>query len=280
MKLSKKAACEIVKNNPAMFYEPMPEEFKKLFPVMTVQTLEKMGWHFTVNHTGKMIGMTSLSTTCKCNAACQKRIVKSYTDLEIDYTDKKAARAALKQYIKDNPLSTDIAICGFCFSDSQQDMQETMQQPLAKNYDLLNGGIIHDDWIPVLNCLWFRGESFGDYASKYAVINMYNLAKKNRGVNFTTWTKNLVFFGQAAADGYTKPDNFKLVFSSMFINKPSKVPAKYTALVDAVFTVYTEEFAALHNITINCGARACLACLRCYANYKPGVVKHVNELLK
>lgn len=279
MKLTKKAAYEQVKADPTMFYRPMPESFKELFPVITVQVLENMGFHFTVNHTGKMIGMQSLSTSCKCNDICIKRIGKAFSDLDIEITDKKSARAALKKYLELNPYATDALICGFCFSDSQQDMQETMQQPLRRNFDILNNGIINPDWLPVLNVLYFRCESFGDFASENAVINFYNLAKKNPLVNVTAWSKNLVFFGRAKEHGYAKPDNFKLVYSSYFVNVVAKIPEKYTDLVNAVFTVFTKAYAEKFNVAINCGARACLSCLRCYTGYT-GNVKYVNELLK
>ena len=92
--------------------------------------------------------------------------------------------------------------------------------------------------------------------------------------------ENPYFFHKAAKAGYAKPENFKLVLSSQYINVKADIPKEYAYLVDAVFTVYTKEFAKLHNITINCGARACLSCLRCYKDFETGKVKEVNELLK
>lgn len=283
-RLTKKAAFEMVKENPEMLYKPMPEEFKNIFPVVSVQVAEGFGLHVTTNHTGKMIGMQSASTTCKCNDNCVERMTKAFELLTdngpISSDAKKAAREIVKQYIQENPLAENICICVFCFSDSQQDMQATMQIPLRRNFDILNNGIIHADWIPVINALYFRGESFGDFASVNAVINFYNLASKNPGVNFTAWTKNPGFFYQAEKLGYKKPANFKLILSSFFINKVAAIPEKYMHLIDAVFTVFTKEFAELHNVVINCGARACLACLRCYKSFEPGKIKYINELLK
>ena len=277
-RLTKTACYKVMKEDYTRFYSPMPESWKALFPVLTVKDLEEMGLHFTVNHTGKMSGMQSLSTTCKCGNLCPSRIENAFKALGLENaTDPKKA---LRDYIKEHPLATDVSICGFCFSDTLQDRQETMQIPLVRNFEILNGGIIHNDWLPVLNVLFFRGESFGDFASVNAVINFYNLSKKNPAVNFTAWTKNLLFFHKATEAGHNKPDNFKLVFSSQFINKQATIATKYRYLVNAVFTVYTEEFARLHNITINCGARACLACLRCYKGFEDGEIKVINELLK
>ena len=44
-----------------------------------------------------------------------------------------------------------------------------------------------------------------------------------------------------------------------------------------VFTVYTEKHATDNNITINCGTRKCLNCLKCYKNNN---IVIINELLK
>lgn len=276
MKMTRKAAIEMVKADYKMLYQPMPKEFKELFPVITVELLSEMGLHFTLKHNGKMAGMQSLSTTCKCNEYCKTKIesaLKAYKIISDDY------RTELRKAIKQDPLSTGFSICGFCFSDSQQDSMPGMDKPLIRNYEILNNGIIHKDWIPVLNALYFRGESFGDFGSVNAVINFYNLAKKNKAVHITAWTKNIWFFVAAKTAGYKKPNNFKVVLSSQYINRPAMIPEKAIDLVNAVFTVYTKEYAEKYNITINCGARACLSCLRCYT-LKENSVVYVNELLK
>ena len=278
MRLTKQYVYDTMKADYTLFYKPMPEAWKKLFPVMTIQILEKCGFHFTTNHTGKMNGMISLSTTCKKNKSCQNKIMAALK-IAVDKVESiKEARKALKRYIAKHPLDTNICICGFCFSDAQQDFQASMVGNLERNYDILNNGIIHDDWIPVLNCLYLRGESFGDFASLPAVINFYKIAEKNRGVNVTAWTKNIIHFINADKAGYKKPENFKLVFSAFCINNVPEVPEAAKHIIDAVFTVFTERYAKLHNIAINCGARACLACLRCYTNFDG--IKYINELLK
>lgn len=278
-KLTKKAAFEMIKNDYTMFYRPMPEAFKELFPVVTISILSDMGLHFTDKHTGKMVGMESLSTTCKCNDDCKNKIRIALAKAGNDELTKKAAKKMLADFLKEDPYRTDLMICAFCFSDAQQDYQKSMTDPLIRNYVILNNGIIHSDWLPVLNDLYFRGESFDDFASVNAVVNFFNLAKKNKLINITAWTKNPTYFKKAIEAGHVKPDNFKLILSSLFINKQTKVSKTYADIIDAVFTVYTPQYAKKHNITINCGARACLACLRCYSGFD-GSVKIVNELLK
>jgi len=280
-KISKKDIIAALKEDYTLFYKAMPKAWKEIIPVVTVDFLSECGLHFTTKHNGKMAGMDSISTTCKKNEICKSRIRAAFENLGIEWSDDpKKARQAVREYLKKNPLATNISICAFCFSDVQQDYMSSMVDPLARNNEILNNGIIHKDWIPVINVLFFRGESFGDFASVNAVINFFNFAKANKGVNFTAWTKNLVFFRRAIDAGNKKPANFKLVYSSQFINKKAIVPEWAAGFVNAVFTVYTPEFAAANNITINCGARACLACLRCYKGYKKGQIKEVNELLK
>ena len=274
--LCKSVISLIICTDYTYLYKPMPETWKEFFPVITVNELADFGLNTTVKHTGKMSGMFSWSTTCRCNADCIKKIRFSYEKLGIDICNMKNARKEIKKFIQNNPFSTDVLICGFCFSDSQQDTFPSMTIGLEKNFIIFNNGVIHDDYIPVLNNLYFRGESFGDFASVNAVINFYKLAAKNPLVRVTAWTKNLVFFYLAEEDGYKKPENFTLIFSSSYINKPAKIPEKVKHLVDKRFTVYTKEYAERYNIRINCGARACLACLRCYSS----TCFDIAELLK
>ena len=262
--LCKSVISLMIKTDYTYFYKPMPAAWKTFFPVITVNELIDMGLNFTVKHNGKMSGMFSLSTTCKCNPACQLKIKKAYENLGIDLTNVKDARKAIKEYLKENPFSTNISICGFCFSDSQQDTFKNMTDTLKHNFDILNNGIIHNDYLPLLNNLYFRGESFGDFNSINSVINFYNIAGKNPLVSVTAWSKNLYFFYQAEKAGYKKPANFTLIYSSLMINTPAPIPTHCKHLVDRRFTVYTQEYAALNNISINCGARACMACLKCY----------------
>ena len=271
--MKKADIIKLVKNNPEMFYNPMPEFIKEKFPVITMDILDQFGLHFTTKHTGKMAGMYSVSTSCKCNKHCIERIKKAYETLGIDPGNK----AAVKKYLKNNPLSEIISICLLCFSDAQQDYMASMQKPLIHNHEILKNGIIHNDWIPVINALYFRIESFGDFDNLNQVINVYNICRKNPLVQFTGWTKNLVYFYNADKAGINKPANFKLVFSSQFINKVAMVPESCKHLVNLVFTVYTKEYSEKYGIKINCGARSCITCLKCYTGEN---IHYINELLK
>lgn len=270
--ISKKSIINAIKEDYTILYKAMPDEWKKVLPVVTTDFLTECGLHFTVKHTGKMSGMISLSTTCKANKYCIKRIGKALETFDKN-GDRKAAKKAIAAAIKADPYRTDISICGFCFSDSQQDMFTSMEKPLAHNADILNNGIIHSDWIPVINALYFRFESFGDFASRNSAINCINITRKNPCVNCAAWSKNMMFFKKAIFSGYGKPENLSLILSSQYINKAVKNSFEF---VDRVFTVYTPEYADRNGIKINCGARSCLNCLRCYR----GTETVVSELLK
>ena len=271
-----KMIIEEVKKNYRFMYDPMPEEWKAALPVITIDFIEACGLHFTTNHTGKMSGMISLSATCKCGSICPARIETAYKSAGCAFGDK----TGLKSLLKSDPYRQDISICGFCFSDLQQDKFSSMVAPLSKNFEILNNGIINPDWMPVINALYFRGESFGDFASVAAVVNFFNLTRKNTTVKFTAWTKNPGYFLKAVSAGHKKPRNFKLVLSSQFINKQVEILPAYESIIDAVFTVYTPEYAEKNAIAINCGARSCLNCLRCYKGFGRCGAKIVNELLK
>ena len=282
MKHTKKEFETMIKANSAMFYEPMPEWAKELYPVITLNVLKSFGFSATIDHNGKMCGMQSLSTSCISNPICRKRIENAYKKVMPDFSldtatneQIKEARAGLKKLLAENPYRTDISICGLCFSYEQQNVFTSMTDPLTKNADILNNGIIHPDYIPFINALYFRFESFGDFASVNAAINAIHFAERNPQTTFGTWSKNMRFF-KKAYETIQKPKNIVMIKSSQYINKPVSI-TKTETFIDKTFTVYMPEYAKKHNIRINCGARACMTCLKCY---KAGNTENINELLK
>lgn len=285
-KVTKNQVKDMIFIYPEMMYDAMPDQIKELFPVVTMQIAsEVFGLHFTMNHNAKMAGNYSFSTSCKFNVECLRKIQASFRQVIPDFvlkdataTDIKKARILLEKLIKENPLRTDISICGLCFADRQQDNFPTMQDPLRRNFEIWNNGIVHPDWLPVINALWFRLESFGDYGSVNSAKNADNIMKKNPAVYFGVWTKNPKYFDavyQGNADNV--PKNASFIYSSQFINRKARIPAKYKYFLKMTFTVYTQEYASANNVKINCGARACLACLKCYTKNN---IMDIAELLK
>lgn len=203
----------------------------------------------TWNMTGKMEGFISLSTSPLCNAHCIER------------------------------MKSDAAVCKHCFSARMQKRYKTLREKLERNTELLTTVELQPEDIPFLNAAFFRFESFGDLNNTLQVKNYFMIAEQNPHCMMTIWTKNPWIVADAMEEyGITKPDNFIVILSSVLLNVSAdadQVTSKYP-FIDKVFTVYDKEHA--ENVTINCGARSCATCQRCY--HKTAGLEYVNELLK
>ena len=218
---------------------------EKRTPECTLANVKKIsGLHFTTNHNGKMAGMISISTSVTTNERCAKN-------------------AKIKG-----------SICEKCFAAKQMKVFPSMENPLVQNQRILTSEILPFEKLPTINALYFRFEAFGDLNNATQVINYFNICKKNPGVNFALWTKNPDYIAAAIKLGHEKPDNLNIILSSLFINKVRNTSYKF---VDKIFTVYDAQYIAENNIEINCGARSCFSCGKCYN--KNGI-RIINEKLK
>lgn len=222
-------------------------------PLSDTEVKDYYGLSFCNNHTAKMAGMESLSTNNKVNERCAKN--------------------------KCIPGS----ICEFCFADRQIDMFSSMDKPLTINYLLLNYKVLPVSILPIINRQYARFESFGDAASAIQAINYCNICTAheiNRNCNFAAWSKNPDYW-YPAFRMVGKPENLSFGVSSLFLNKENTIPEKYKKYVDFLFTVFETEKAAVEaGFTVNCGARHCLSCLRCYKANKSKELTHVIEIKK
>lgn len=200
--------------------------------------------HVTEKHTGKMTNMASISTSCKVNPMCAK-----YAKIEG-------------------------SVCSKCYAQRQLSMYKNMQPCMERNFKILTENILSLDELPTLNNVYFRIESFGDLANKTQAINYLNLIKKNPQTFFGWWTKNPQFIKQALDDGYEKPKNCNIIYSSMFINERAD---KIYNFIDKIFTVYDKDHADKKKSKINCGARSCFKCHKCYEKNR---ILYINEKLK
>ena len=195
--------------------------------------------------TGKMSGMQSFSTSVVLNKYCQER------------------------------RNNDKLICSECFAAAMTEFYgDNFTGKLAKNTELVTSRILDFEELPYINCFVFRLESFGDVSNVNQVINYFNLCYKNQHCQFSVWTKNPWLYKAAIESGNKKPDNLNIVLSSPCINHCVKTHFDF---VDMIFTVYTAEYALIHDIKINCGNRKCLECMNCYSKNH---IFHVNEILK
>ena len=128
---------------------------------LTVVETEKVtGVHYTVNHSGKMEVMQSLSTSCLCNEYCKNR--SSNSEL----------------------------VCSHCYAQRQMKRYKNLNACLERNTEILTSRILKEAEIPMINASFFRFESFGDLINVTQVINYFNICKRNKHVHFALWTKN------------------------------------------------------------------------------------------
>lgn len=208
--------------------------------------------HVCINHTGKMAGMYSISTSCTLNEYCLKR--------------------------SKNPES----ICADCFAQTmfKNPWYKWTMKRCEENTRVLTESVLDSEDLPIINAFAFRFESFGDLQNTVQCINYFNICKVNPRVTFALWTKNPFIIANTIREGHDKPENLIVIYSSLIKNKPVSLAKiqKVFPFVDKVFTVWTtKETAAKHNVCINCGARACLKCLRCYTKNSNS---EIAELLK
>lgn len=197
-----------------------------------------MNLHITTNHSGKMRGMASLSTPCLINPRCEKN-----------------------SKIKGS-------ICSHCYARRFLSFRRNMNDPLERNFQILNRKVYDVEEFPKLNVAFFRIEAFGDVASVTQARNYIRLIKRNPYVRFGWWTKNPDLL-KKAIEIEGKPDNVNIMLSSIYLNKPTNTRYPF---IDSVFTVYEKGKCDC----INCGSRSCLNCLQCYL---PNPPRQINENL-
>lgn len=196
--------------------------------------------HVTKKHEGKMEGMQSISTSLRQNPYCQCRIKQGDT------------------------------VCSKCYAETYMKMRPRIDTCMSRNGEYLTKKVIDTDYLPQLNTLYCRFESFGDLINVTHVINYFNICKKNPETHFALWTKNPGLIDQAIKAGEEKPKNLQIVYSSPKLNEVDDV--KYD-FVDKIFTVFTKDSDA----KINCGKKKCIDCKLCY---RKNNVKYINERLK
>ena len=179
--------------------------------------------------TGKMEGITCLSTSNLCNPFCAAR--KDRKDM----------------------------ICSRCYADASCKNYKGLRDNMARNTEILTTNLF--DTFPVINAMIFRLEAFGDLVNCTQARNYLRLCKANPGVRFALWTKNPGILAQAIKlEG--KPENLVCILSSAKFNETCD--ASRWSFIDKTFIVYDKATIAAQNIAINCGSRNCLACQRCY----------------
>lgn len=208
----------------------------------------------TKNHTGKMEGINSISTSVVLNPFCQ-------------------AQQAVKG-----------SICSHCFAEAMMKMYSALEDKLARNTKILTESVLPEDELPdTTGMKIFRFESFGDLNNEIQLINYLNIAKKNPETRFTLWTKRYAIVEKYFAE-HDVPENFTLIISSLMVN--IKMPLTFLKKTGKFklgqlksFTVYDYDYIKEHweEMNINCGSRFCLGCRLCY---DLNDVEEISEVLK
>lgn len=188
------------------------------------------GLHYCINHTGKMAGLQSLSTSVSTNPHCIARRAKGDS------------------------------ICAHCFAAAMMDRYKALEACTVENGRILSAGLVPDSQLPIIPVRYFRFEATGDLSSMIQAANYIRIAAKNPDTLCALWTKNPQYIQQAINAGFVIPSNLQIVLSSPLINKPIK-STRY-GFINKIFTVYDKQTAK--DVNINCGARSCLACGRLY----------------
>lgn len=206
--------------------------------------------HITTAHTGKMSGLISLSTSIVLNKFCQAR-------------QKNAD-----------------SICAHCYAQAMSSRYgEKFREAFAHNTEILTNRLLTAKEIKSLDLMrvisglrLFRFEAFGDISNATQLINYFNIAKAYPQIRFALWTKNTQILDMVCAVK-SKPKNLIVVQSSNKLNSADAMSPN----ADKLFSVYSADYAIKNNIKINCGARSCADCQRCYKHNKDIVI---NEMLK
>ncbi len=212
------------------------------------------------NHTGKMEGIKSLSTSVLLNPNCQKnRLISG-------------------------------SICSHCYANALAQMYASLGARLERNTkELTSRSITIDDTDYLKTELKdekiFRFEAFGDLNNETQLINYLKICLTFPHIQFALYTKmyKLVYeyFRQPE---HICPSNLVLILSSLEMNRPITSDRIFYALGKfydgqvKIFTVYDKEYIRTHpGLNINCGARSCNTCRICYLKNN---IKNVNEILK
>lgn len=195
--------------------------------------------------TGKMQGMTVITTSAADNEHCKKL-------------------ASIKG-----------SVCEHCYSKRSLSYRPNVRDCYKRNGEILSREIIPENQIPFINSTMCRLESHGDLINEIHLENYINIAKKNPHCTFALWTKQYPLITHYFKT-HKQPENMIVVVSALMLNKPVdlKIYENFGMIVKS-FTVYDKIEGS--KVDINCGGRKCVECRRCYT--KDGD-KIISELLK
>jgi hypothetical protein len=163
--------------------------------------------------------------------------------------------------------------CHGCYSQRAMARYPSAHQRFEKNTEALSKVLLPLAALPRVNASVIRFNAHGELKNALMAINYFRIAKHNPRTQFSLWTHDPKYV-QEAIKKEGKPENLILIYSSQKYNKPDRLPRNF----DKVFTVYTKDFVKQNDININCGAKKCWDCFKCYD--PNDTTKHIKELKK
>ena len=161
-------------------------------------------------------------------------------------------------------------ICSKCYSIRMLNGFRKNCRPSWKgNGELLSSSGLTEKQLPNIKTELCRFSAHGEIINRTHALNLFEIARANPTVIFGFFTKRPLLVPTDET-----PENVVMIFSSTKVNEMADLPVGF----DKVFSVFTEDFAQKNNITINCGAKSCDTCRRCYN--KSNGITFVNEIIK
>ena len=212
----------------------------------------------TNNHTGKMEGIKSLSTSVLLNVNCQRN--RKITG----------------------------SICSHCYAESLAKMYTALGERLERNTTELTTRMLNAEDRRILKLelekeTIFRFEAFGDLNNELQLKNYLRICCIFPEIRFTLYTKQYGII-QKYFTTHDCPENLNIIKSSLRLNTKSRIAeylertGKFYPGQVKTFTVYDKKYLMEHpEVKINCGARSCNKCRVCYLKTE---VTEINEILK
>lgn len=167
-------------------------------------------------------------------------------------------------------------VCEHCFAEQYASFRTTLNNKLNRNAEIWTKTVIPIEFLPRIHDEIFRLNAFSECQNLIACTNYINLCRVNPDTTFAIWAKKIGLW-EKAFKMFEKPKNLRFIYSSPMLNTVSINPEKYD-FIDHVFTVY-DKSPEYEDVYINCGARCCNTCRKCYMDAYHGPL-YISELLK
>ena len=202
-------------------------------------------WMFS-KLSAKMDGIPAISTNSKLNTLCNKLCMNVNN------------------------------VCNKCYARKGINKYHALERKLTFNHIILTHCKLCADDIPVD---WIyrqskhglgRFQSHGELNNEIELNNYMTIAEAVSGIHWSLYTKNIVLL-KKYREKHVTPNNVSFGYSIAKVN-PSEKYINYCVnyygynlhVIDFVFAVYTGKYAKENNIVINCGAKHCGTCSKCY----------------